>query len=140
MKSSSGRSSGLVAVGLLAAAMMVLVAAAEPWNAPARAARKKNPIPADDKSIAAGKVVYTKECLSCHGTTGKGDGPASKDLEKPPGNLSNPAMADQTDGTLFWKVTEGRKPMPSFSATLTDDQRWEVVNYIRTLAPKGAAK
>ncbi len=106
------------------------------WKAPERAARKKNPIPADANSIAAGRTVYTKECFSCHGTTGKGDGPAAKDLEKSAGDLSNPKMWDQTDGALFWKITTGRKPMASYEKLLTEQQRWNVINYTRTLAPR----
>lgn len=113
---------------------------AEEWKAPARAARKKNPIPADEQSVAAGKIVYAKECLSCHGTTGKGDGPASKALEKNPGDLSKASMWEQTDGALFWKLTEGRKPMPSFEKNLSEEQRWQVINYTRTLAPKPAGQ
>jgi mono/diheme cytochrome c family protein len=112
----------------------------EEWKAPARAAQKQNPIPADANSIAVGKAVYTKECFSCHGATGKGDGPAAKALEKPPGDLSNPKMWDQTDGALFWKITTGRKPMPTNEKLLTEEQRWHVINYIRTLAPHPGEK
>jgi mono/diheme cytochrome c family protein len=110
------------------------------WKAPERAAKKKNPISADESSIAAGKVVYIKECLSCHGATGKGNGPAAKDLEKSPGDLSNPKMWDQTDGAIFWKITTGRKPMASYEKLLTEEQRWNVINYTRTLAPKPGEK
>ncbi len=110
------------------------------WKAPARAAKKQNPIPADANSIAVGKTVYTKECFSCHGTTGKGDGPAAKDLEKSPGNLSDPKLWDQTDGALFWKITTGRKPMASYENLLTEEQRWNVINYTRTLAPRPSEK
>jgi mono/diheme cytochrome c family protein len=110
------------------------------WKAPARAAKKQNPIPADANSIAVGKTVYTKECFSCHGTAGKGDGPAAKDLEKSPGNLSDPKMWDQTDGALFWKITTGKKPMASYENLLTEEQRWHVINYTRTLAPRPAEK
>ena len=132
----------LLAGGFVTAVWMtsVLNAAAndEPWKAPARASRKQNPIAADEKSIATGKAMYAQNCLSCHGATGKGDGPAAKDLEKNPGNLANPALWDQTDGALFWKLTEGRKPMPSFDKTLSENDRWNVINYVRTLAPKPA--
>ena len=105
------------------------------WKAPARAAKKKNPVAADDKSIAAGKEVYIRQCLSCHGESGHGDGPAAKDLNPKPHNLGAPAVVEQTDGALFWKITEGKKPMPSFEKLINEDERWEVINYVRTFAP-----
>ena len=103
------------------------------WKAPARAAKKKNPVASDDKSIAAGKTVYVGNCLACHGKTGKGDGPSAAGLEPHPGDLSSSKVQDQTDGELFWKVTVGRKPMPTYEKTLSEEQRWQVVNYLRTL-------
>ena len=106
----------------------------EEWKAPPRAARKKNPIAADDKSIASGKNVYAAQCLSCHGKTGKGDGPAAKDLNPKPHDLGDAKVGAQSDGALFWKLTEGRKPMPSFEKLITEDERWHVINYIRTFA------
>lgn len=139
------------AVGTVSAALLAIVAAewsrtpaqaadsggAQEWKAPARAARKKNPIPADEKSLAAGRAVYVKECLSCHGETGAGDGPAAKDLNPKPRDLRTPAMWEQTDGSLFWKLTEGKKPMPAYEKLLSEDDRWHVINYTRsTYAPK----
>jgi len=106
----------------------------EEWKAPPRAARKKNPIPADDKSIAAGKTVYNAQCLSCHGKAGKGDGPAAKDINPKPHDLGDAKVGAQSDGALFWKLTEGRKPMPSFEKLTTEDERWHVINYLRTFA------
>ena len=104
-----------------------------PWEAPARAARKKNPVASDAASIAAGKEVYAKQCLSCHGEKGKGDGPASKELNPKPHDISNEVVAKQSDGALFWKLTEGRKPMPTFDKTISETERWQVINYVRTL-------
>ena len=115
-------------------------AGADQWTAPSRAAKKKNPVPTDDKSVAAGKVMYAQECLPCHGETGKGDGPSAHDLETKPGDLSSPKLWEQSDGGLFWKLTEGRKPMPTYAQRFTDDERWSIVNYVRTLAPKPQAK
>jgi mono/diheme cytochrome c family protein len=111
---------------------------ADEWIAPARAAKKKNPIEANEASLAKGKVVWAKECASCHGDKGKGDGPAVKDLEKKPEDLTLPKTLSQTDGALFWKITEGRKPMASYAQTLSEEDRWHVINYMRTLAPKPA--
>lgn len=114
------------------------LSAEDEWKSPSRAAKKKNPIPLDDKSADLGRKVYVKECLSCHGDKGKGDGPSAKDLETKPGDLSDAKLWDQSDGALFWKVTEGRKPMPGFEKTLKEEERWHVVNYMRTLAPRPA--
>lgn len=134
-----------VAAMVVASVVLLMVAASdgadatpgqEKWEAPARAARKKNPVAADDASISAGKAMYQQECRACHGDLGKGDGPSAKDLGKTPGDLSSPKMWDQTDGALFWKITEGRKPMPSYAQRFSDDQRWSIVNYVRTLAKK----
>jgi len=109
---------------------------ADEWVAPARAAKRKNPIEANEASFAKGKVVWAKECASCHGDKGKGDGTAVKDLEKKPGDITAAKTQDQSDGALFWKITEGRKPMASYAQTLSEEDRWHVINYLRTLAPK----
>ena len=113
---------------------------ADEWVVPARAEKKKNPVATEDTSLAKGKALYTKECLSCHGPAGKGDGPAVKDLEKKPGDLSDPKLWEQTDGALFFKITEGRRPMPSMEKAFTEDERWLVINYVRTFAPKPGNK
>ena len=80
--------------------------------------------------------MYAAQCLSCHGPAGHGDGPAAKDLNPKPRNLSDPAIQSQTDGSIFWKLTEGRKPMPTFDKLISEDDRWNVINYVRTLAAK----
>jgi mono/diheme cytochrome c family protein len=116
-------------------------AQAEQWIAPGRAARKQNPVVADANSVAEGKALFVQACLPCHGPAGKGDGPAAPTLQRNgvsirPGNLSNPALWQQSDGTLFWKISEGRTPMPAFQEAFTEEQRWKIINYVRTLAPK----
>ena len=102
-------------------------------KAPASADAKKNSLTADAANIAAGKVIYVKECQSCHGKKGKGDGPSAKDLDIPAGDFTKAAMQGQSDGALFWKTSEGRKPMPSFKKKLTEEKIWQTVIYMRTL-------
>jgi len=106
------------------------------WKAPENEAKKENPIPYDANSVAAGKTIYAKNCFSCHGSAGKGDGPVAGTLAESCGDLSDPNMWKQTDGELFWKITTGKTPMPYYEKRLTEEQRWKVINYIRTLAEK----
>lgn len=108
------------------------------WMAPASAARIHKPTSDSGLSVPRGKVLFEQNCLPCHGAKGNGDGPAAAFLNKHPGVLSDPKMWNQSDKDLFWKITHGRTPMPSFRATLTDGERWQVINYVRTLAPKPA--
>ena len=112
---------------------------ADKWMAPARAAAKKNPVAANETSIALGRKIYERQCLACHGVKGKGDGPVATHLEKRPGNLASPKLWEQSDGALFWKVNEGHRPMPTFKNVMSDEERWPVINYIRILAPKPGA-
>jgi mono/diheme cytochrome c family protein len=131
---------GVIAVGLVFVAAGLSYSAdapADDWNAPARATKKPNPVPSNDSTIAAGKKVYAVNCLACHGTTGKGDGPAANALNPKPRDLSNPAIQSQTDGSIFWKITEGKKPMPTFDKLIAENDRWNVINYVRTFAAKG---
>jgi mono/diheme cytochrome c family protein len=114
----------------LAISTQLALGAGEKWTAPARAAAKKNPISADAASIARGKASFTAECMSCHGPTGKGDGPAAAGLEKHPGDLSK--RLPDSDGALFWKITNGKSPMPA-ATKLSEEERWCVINYVRTL-------
>lgn len=103
------------------------------WTAPATADQKKNPLAGDAAAAAAGKAIYTKECASCHGKKGKGDGPSAAALGISAGDLSAAASQAQSDGAYFWKVQTGKKPMPTFQKKLSEDQIWQVVNYMRTL-------
>ncbi len=109
---------------------------AEKWVAPADANKKTNPVPSNEKSIASGKALYGTNCATCHGKKGKGDGPKSEELDKPVRDFTTADFGEQTDGAIFWKITEGKKPMPSFKKELTEEQRWTVINYIKEFAPK----
>lgn len=124
---------------MMAAAQSTTKPGTETWTAPGRAARKENPVASDAKSVAQGKELFIVGCLPCHGTGGKGDGPAAATLQRDgvairPGDLSNPKLSEQSDGALFWKVSEGRTPMPAFQEAFSEEQRWQIINYVRTLA------
>jgi len=103
------------------------------WLSPAPSAAKKNPIAPTQQSIAAGQKIYSKTCVMCHGKTGDADGPAVIELNIHPAKLSDPQLATEPDGSLFWKITTGKKPMPAYGKRLSDTDRWNLVNYIRTL-------
>jgi len=100
--------------------------------------RRKNPVPDNASTVKAGQTVYQGSCVMCHGPTGKGDGSAAIALSKRPSDLSAPSMWAYSDGQLFAKVTQGQGAMPQFESLMTETQRWDVVNYIRALAPKPA--
>jgi mono/diheme cytochrome c family protein len=106
----------------------------EKWTAPAAEARKKNPVAVSESSIAAGQKIYLKRCVACHGKTGNGDGPDAADLGIHPAKLSDPVIREETDGALFWKITVGKKPMPNYGTRLSPADRWNVINYLRSLA------
>ena len=104
--------------------------------APASASTLKNPLKGDATATAAGAIIYAKQCAPCHGTRGRGDGPASYTLTKAPANHTADQVQDLTDGALYWMITNGNAPMPAYSKTLNETQRWQLVDFIRTLARK----
>jgi mono/diheme cytochrome c family protein len=106
------------------------------WTAPPAEAGKKNPIASNESSVAAGQKIYLKRCVACHGKTGNGDGPDAADLGIHPAKLSDPVIRSETDGALFWKITIGKKPMPNYGTRLSPTDRWNVINYVRSLARK----
>jgi|SRR5580765_87459 len=106
------------------------------FPAPATADAISNPLKGNAESIVAGKEIYIKYCVTCHGNKGKGDGIAAPGLSKTPADHTSDFVQKQTDGALFWIITQGNTPMPTYKSTLTETQRWQVINYIRTLAKK----
>lgn len=112
--------------------------APEPWHAPASAKRIANPLKASSDTIKSGRSLYGMACLPCHGDKGKGDGLASASLEVRPGDLSRSVMWQQNDGELFWKLSHGKSPMPAFKGTVSDEDLWKIIHFVRTFAPKPA--
>jgi len=106
----------------------------KPWTVPDNAKNVKNPIASNAESIAEGKTLYTTHCKSCHGAKGLGDGSKAAQLKTEPGDFTKADFQAQSDGTIFYKSTEGRDDMPTFKKKIPDaDDRWNVVNFIRTL-------
>jgi mono/diheme cytochrome c family protein len=111
------------------------------WKAPRSARTMVNPIPATAASIHSGQVVYTQNCEACHGHNGKGDGPTGAFLSPHPANFTRPQFWKQSDGDIFWKITHGHSPMPSFQGSLSRHQRWDVINYLhKEFDPAGGGK
>jgi len=97
-----------------------------------------NPIPADDASIARGGELFNINCTACHGTGGKGDGPVAPFLQnKKPVDLTGVLASSLSDGAIFLTISNGTTGgMPALNENLTVRERWDVVNYVRTLQQK----
>lgn len=111
------------------------------WELPADADKAKNPVAATPESVAKGKELYLAQnkgnCIFCHGETGAGNEANFPKLRRKPANLTNKErMTSMTDGELFWKITKGiHGIMPPGERRMTEaEERWHVVNYVRTLA------
>jgi mono/diheme cytochrome c family protein len=127
------------AVIFLAAVAAILYSLTE-WNVPASARLIENPVPASASAIAEGKLIFHKHCEGCHGVNGDGTGDRAQELSVMPTDFTDAgAMRHLSDGELFWKITHGRRPMPSFKDKLTETERWQVVDYIRTFAKQSPA-
>jgi mono/diheme cytochrome c family protein len=102
------------------------------WQAPEEATAKKNPLAEKPETAAGGKKLFKRNCVECHGESGQG-------LKKA-ADLQLPVVQAQSDGALFWKITNGNvdRGMPSFSG-IPELQRWQIVLYLRTLKPSDNA-
>jgi mono/diheme cytochrome c family protein len=106
------------------------------FGARARARKLQNPVPSTPEALAAARLIYENRCANCHGMNGDGRGPKAEELSVAPADFRNArAMAAITDGELYWQITKGARPMPSFES-LPGETRWQLVDYIRTFAPR----
>jgi mono/diheme cytochrome c family protein len=133
-----GTAGALLVVGLVAGTVS---AQAQKWELTKeqkdRAGKAKNPVPAAErpKSAERGKALAMTNCAPCHGQAGKGDGPGAAALPKKPADWTSKAVQSEAEGSLFVKITDGNPPMPPW-ASLPDKDRWDLVNYIKTLGKK----
>ena len=110
------------------------------WELPEDADKTKNPTATSPESIAKGKELYLERtkgnCVFCHGETGTGNEANLARLRRKPADLTNKErMTAMTDGEVFWKVSKGIEGiMPAGERRMSEEERWHVVNYVRTLA------
>jgi mono/diheme cytochrome c family protein len=107
---------------------------------PADYADKTNPLTADTSTVSEGATFYQADCASCHGTEGRGDGPAGANYDPKPTNLAA-TQKNSSDAYLFWRISEGgamqpfNSVMPGWKGLMSDKRIWQVITYIRTLKP-----
>jgi mono/diheme cytochrome c family protein len=104
-----------------------------PWTIDAKYKTLKNPVKSDAASIEAGKVLWNKNCASCHGKTGLGDGVKARTLDDSPGDFSKPVYQNLTDGEIFGRTKLGHEEMPKYEGKIADEDIWAIVNFTRKL-------
>ena len=101
-----------------------------------RSAFLRNPIPRSADSIARGRQLFQKNCAVCHGAEGRGDGAVAAVFPQRPDDLSKLAPPPIfPDGVVVYRIINGVKMMPAFKATLSENEIWDLLNFIRSLAP-----
>jgi mono/diheme cytochrome c family protein len=112
-----------------------------PWIVPEAAKQIVNPLKPSQANLPAARERYLDKCAECHGDSGKGDGSQAKMYDPKPSDLTDAArMHAVSDGELFYKISEGHRPMPAFKKRFSDEQRWQLVLYLRSLAAAPASK
>ena len=105
------------------------------WPVPEEAKQLKNPLQSSPAALDAARFIYHDKCAQCHGDTGRGDGRDAARYDPKPADFTDAnLMRGVTDGELFYKISEGKKPMPVFKTRLTEDQRWALVLLVRSFA------
>ena len=101
---------------------------------PEEAAAVINPVAVSDASVAAGQATYAQYCAACHGEGGEGDGPGAAALDPKPADFHADHVQGLSDGALFYTITHGREgtAMVAWESIISEKQRWEVVNFLRT--------
>lgn len=135
---------GLMAVVVVTCAALATATAGQAPKAGAAKAKTdgktlQNPVPMSEASVKAGRLVFVKYCAPCHGNGGKGNGGMAPEGSKPADFTDEKWDHGSTDGELFVTIRDGIGPkfdMDSWESTLTPQDMWNVINYIRTLGPK----
>ena len=123
-------------LALLVAAIFYAASENRPWKIPEEAKLRRNPVALSPAAISSARAIYLDKCVQCHGESGKGDGPDAASYYPSPTSLVDAThMSSVTDGEIFYQISQGRKPMPAFRRKLSEEQRWQLVLYVRSLAP-----
>ena len=114
---------------------------AEHVDTPAEYDNLTSPYSGDHEAAEAGAIIYEINCASCHGPEGDGDGVAAEALDPKPASLADAhLMEEMSDGALYWRISEGgmmepfNSAMPAWKDTLSEDEIWQVITYIREFA------
>lgn len=128
----------LLVLGLIVLSVGLAVFHRGPWVVPLADKERKNPLIASEANLAAAREIYGNKCSDCHGEKGKGDGSEAMMYDPAPSDLTDASLIGKlTDGEIFYQITEGRKPMPSFRKKLSEEQRWQLVLLVRWFAESG---
>jgi mono/diheme cytochrome c family protein len=95
-------------------------------------------VPADEVSIQRGQILYSIHCQLCHGPQGHGDGQLANYFDRTPQNLAGPQTTAEFDGSVYLTIVQGFGQMPSLTENLTPRERWDVINFVRTLPFSGS--
>jgi len=124
-----------VLLGLIGLAVALAFVHNKSWAIPPEAKAMKNPLTPSDANPTAANQINSDRCANCHGDSGKGDGSDAMMYDPAPSDLTDAAkMSKVTDGEIYFQISEGRKPMPSFKKKLTEEQRWQLVILVRSFA------
>lgn len=138
-----GAARRLVLLVMAGAALARSAAGALAEDLPPEFANRTNPLASEPAALERGHALFLENCAPCHGEAADGHGPASVGLRPPPANLSGGEIVPtHSDAYLFYRVSVGKRgsAMPSFQHTLTENERWEIVRYLRSFAAHASDK
>lgn len=124
-------------LGMIVVSLVLAFLRRTEWIVPEDAKRRENPVAPSTTGLHAAQDLYRENCAKCHGNTGKGDGPEAWQNYPSPVNLADEDRVKKaTDGEIFYEISEGRRPMPGFKKRMSEEQRWDLVNLIRSFSSR----
>jgi len=121
---------------IIIATALVSLFACSPYN-PVQMAGTANPLPNTPAIVSAGRALFEQHCMLCHGTTGKGDGPAAASLPHAPANLR--LLDNKLEGLVAMRIARGGNGMPAWQEVLTEEEIWQLTRYVKTISREEAS-